>query len=427
MPTLFPPRTRRIAGAAALVTSAALLLSACGQQASTGAAAVAIDDAPATGVVDLWVPSGAEPVEKTLDAFRSENPDVTVNVTTIPVNEYPQKLQAAIASDTLPDVALVKADGSLQSGSWTPVPDGLVDLDDFFSGTLELGQIDDVQYLVPWYSNVRLVVYRTDLAQAGKVEAPTTWDEWVPFLEGLRAGGAAQPFGSDVSWGTDTGLFVSTLGLSAGAHLLSDDSSSWQIDTPEMKEAFTQYQALFQDGLTSPDGPAFLDQVSNLVSGQIGSLVTGPWVLTQLEAAAGADWVKQHIGVAKLPEGPGGSIGMLVGGGWAVSQSSDNPDAAWKLIRHLGQVDSELDEHEAFGTLPPRATAWQEGGLNDDEYMKPFFDQMQTAAASPAAATWDQITKMLGGQAEKMIRGGSSVDDVLAEAQSLADSIGTGR
>ncbi|MDH6181659.1 multiple sugar transport system substrate-binding protein [Microbacteriaceae bacterium SG_E_30_P1] len=421
-------RSRTVAAIGLLIATSAVL-AACGRADSTPEATrAAVDDEPATGVVDVWAPSGdANYLDTLLEGFRDDNPDATVNVTVIPVNEYVQKIQAAIASDTLPDVALVKADGTLLSGTWSAVPDGLVELEDFFPGTLALGQIDGVQYLVPWYNNVRVLLYRSDFAEKAGVEAPTTWDEWVPFLEGLREGGAAQPFGSDVSWGTDTGLFVSTLAKSAGAELVSEDGTEWQVDTPEMHAAFEQYQALFADGLTSPDGPTFLDQVSSFTSGQIGSLVTGPWVLAQFNEAVGEEWMQDNLGVAMLPAGPAGSVGMLVGGGWTVSDSSDNPDAAWKVIRYLGQVDTELQQYEGFGSLPPRTTAWEEADLTDDAYLEPFFEQMETASASPAIATWDQFTKMLGGQAEKMIRGGVSIDDVLAEGQSLADSIGTGR
>lgn len=434
MPLLASIGRGRTAGALiALACSAALVLTGCGRAdtapaATAAAAAAAIDDSPATGVVDIWAPSGdANNLDALLGDFRSGNPDATVNVTVIPTNEYAQKIQAAIASDTLPDVVLVKADGSLLSGTWSPVPDDLVDLADFFPGTLALGQVDDIQYLVPWYNNVRLIVYRSDFAEAAGVNPPTTWDEWIPFLSALREGGAAQAFGADVAWDSNTGLFLATLGFSAGAELVSDDGTSWQIDTPEMKAAFEQYASFFTDGLTSPDGPGFLDQVATFVSGDIGSLVTGPWVLSQLDAAAGSDWVDANVRVAVLPAGPAGSVGALVGGGWTVSESSDNADSAWKVIRYLGQVDTELAQYTGFGSLPPRPTAWSDGGLTEDAHLEPFFAQMDSSVAPPNAATWNQITTMLGGQAEKLVRGGVSVDEVLTEAQSLADSIGTGK
>jgi multiple sugar transport system substrate-binding protein len=423
-------RGRKAAAAVALLCASSLLLAGCGRPDDAGATAApttSIDDAPATGVVDVWAPSGdANNLDALLADFRSENPDATVNVTVIPNDEYPQKIQAAIASDTLPDVVLVKADGSLLAGTWTPVPDGLVELDDFFTGTLALGQLDDVQYLVPWYNNVRLLIYRADFAESGAVEPPATWSDWTPFLEGLEAGGATQAFGNDVAWDANTGLFIATLGFSAGAELVSDDGDQWQIDTPEMRDAMEQYASFFEDGLSSPDGPGFLDQVSTFVSGEIGSLVTGPWVLAQLTSAAGADWVDQNVGVAVLPAGPGGSVGALVGGGWTVAESSDNADSAWKVIRYLGQVDTELAQYDGFGSLPPRTTAWEKGGLTENPHLEPFFAQMDTSVAPPNVATWNQITKMLGGQAEKLVRGGVAVDDVLAEAQSLADSIGMG-
>jgi len=416
----------------ALTCTAALLLTACGRSDADSdpvpTDSAAIDDSPATGVVDVWAPAGdANTLDALLDDFRSENPDATVNVTVIPNNEYPQKIQAAIASDTLPDVALVRADGSLLSGTWLPVPDGLVDLDDFFPGTLALGQVEGSQYLVPWYQNVRLLVYRSDIAKLGGVEAPSTWNEWVPFLEGLRAGGAPQPFGTDVNWDSNTGLVVATLGFSAGADILSADGMSWEIDTPEMRAAFTQYASFFDDALTSPDGPGFLDQVSTLVSGEVGSLVTGPWVVAQLDDAAGEEWVKENIGFAVLPAGPAGSIGALVGGGWAVSESSDNTESAWKVIRYLGQVETQIAQYQAFGSLPPRVTAWETGGLTADPRFEPFFTQMETSVAPPNVATWNQITAMLGGEAERLVRGGVSVDVVLADAQAKADSIGTGK
>ncbi|MDR5701881.1 hypothetical protein [Agromyces aerolatus] len=86
----FSSRLRtRAASVLAVAAAGALLLSACGRADAPEAAAAAIDEAPATGVVDIWAPSGdANYLDTLLDGFRADNPEATVNVTIIPTNEY---------------------------------------------------------------------------------------------------------------------------------------------------------------------------------------------------------------------------------------------------------------------------------------------------------------------------------------------------
>lgn len=130
-----------LAGASAAALTAGL--AACGRSdagESESSATISVDDAPATGTVEFWAgaPDG-DSLPPFVAAFKEENPDVTVNVTTIPSSEFDTKLTAAIASGRVPDlVSLYSQTQSsiLATGAFQTVPEGLLDMSSFFEPAL---------------------------------------------------------------------------------------------------------------------------------------------------------------------------------------------------------------------------------------------------------------------------------------------------
>ncbi|WP_201788579.1 extracellular solute-binding protein [Rathayibacter sp. VKM Ac-2630] len=199
----------RLALLGGVVAVTALALTGCGRSADAGAAvdATTVDDSAATGTVTLWAPDGdATQLDAVLADYTAENPDLDLEITLVPSDEYNTKLQTAVAAGTAPDIAFLYTEAQTQflaSDAFAPVPDGLVDADSFFEGSWEAGERDGTTYSVPWYAYTRVLIYRSDFAEAGGVSAPTTWDETIPFFEGLEAGGAESGFGA-TSAGTPT-------------------------------------------------------------------------------------------------------------------------------------------------------------------------------------------------------------------------------
>ena len=426
-------RRSRLIPAVATLAVAAIALTGCGRSASNGAeeAAGSIDDSAATGKVTLWAPDGdATALDGVLAPFKKDNPDVDVEVTLVPSDEYNTKLQTAIAAGTAPDIAFLYTEAQTQflaSDAFAPVPDGVADSSSFFEGSWDAGEVDGTAYSVPWYAYTRLLIYRSDFADKAGAAAPSTWDETVPFFKKLEEGGAESGYGADVGWDTYNGQTLAIFGYQNGESLLSADGKSWALDTPGMVKAAEFNASFFSSGVSSPDTPQFLDTQPYLVQGKTGSMISGPWVISSLDTTAAEDgWTAAHIKTAVLPAGPDGNVGQLAGGSWAVTKKSKNADSAWKTVSFMAKEDTQVAQYQAAGSMPAVVAAWDDPSIADQPLLKPFFEQLKNVKPMPASSTWNEVSTMLGKEMEQVARGKETAAEAMANAQKKADSIGTG-
>ncbi|MBL0888041.1 extracellular solute-binding protein [Myceligenerans indicum] len=421
----------RFAPGVALV--AVLALTACGRGAESAPSSTSapVDDEPATGTVELWAPDGdAAALDDVLASFREENPDLDLQVTLVPADEYTTKLQSAVAGGAGPDVAQLYTESQAQflaGGAFAPVPEGLVDGGSFFPGAWESGVLDGIAYSVPWYSYTYALVYRSDFAQAAGAKPPTTWDETIPFFEALQGGGAGKGLGADVGWDIYNGQDVTQYLWQAGGHPMSDDGLEWTLDTPEMVDALTYNRSFFTSAIADPDAPGFLDSQPYFVEGRTGAMMTGPWVIGQLDDVAGEDgWTSEHVATAPLPAGAGGSVGAIAGGSWGVGADSDNPEASWKVVRHLAEPGTQVAQYEALASLPAVRSAWDDPAIAHEPLLDAFFEQLEDAETYPQVEPWAQIATQLGAEMEAVAKERQTPEEAAAAIQAFAESLGTG-
>ncbi|HET9169884.1 MAG TPA: extracellular solute-binding protein [Actinospica sp.] len=431
MSTFYRRDTLRLAlgGTAAL---GALTLSGCGRgDAGSAAAAIGspVGTAPATGTVDVWAPQGdADVLMKVIAPFKAANPNLTVKLTEIPSSDYYTKLQAAIAAGSGPDVAQFYPESQAQFLSPSvlkPVPDGLVSPDSFFSSVWDAGLVNGVAYTVPWYAYTYALVYRSDLAEKAGVPAPKTWAETVPFLEGLEKAGATRGLGADIGWDSYNGQDVAMYAWQAGGSLLSS-GGKWTLDTPAMVKALEYNASFFTSGGADTSTPTFLDAQPYFVSGKTAAMITGPWVIGQLDTAAGkSGWTAAHVATAPLPAGPSGSVSFSAGGTWGVLADSGNADASWKLIRYLAQPSTQVAQYKAYSSMPAVVSAWKDPAIAGQPLLDAFFTQLKNTHAFPQVSTWQQVATRLGAEMEAVAKGKESAAGAAANIQSYAASLGT--
>lgn len=426
-------RTSRAMRLAAAAVATIALLAACSRPSSTATASAGppIDDKPATGTVTVWAPSGdATGLDAMLAGFKKDNPDATVQVTIFPSDDYQTKLQTAIAAGTTPDIAQLYTEAQSQvlaSKALAPVPAGLVDKSSFFPSSYAAGEVNGVAYSVPWYSYTYVLLYRKDFAAKAGVTPPKTWDELVPFLKGLQAGGATKGIGYDVGWDSYNGQDLALLAYQNGSTLLSADKTKWELDSPQVVGAAALVQSLFAGDVASPDTPQFLDQQPYFVSGKVGSLITGPWVVSQLDGVAKQPgWTADHIGAAVLPAGPAGNFGLVGGGSWGVFAKSANAPSAWKLVKHLSQPSTQIAQFKAYGSLPAVTAAWKDPSVADQPLLGTYFTQMSTAKQMPEVSTWSQVATLIGTELEFVARGKETPEVAMKNVQSRAEAVSTG-
>ena len=430
MPNLSRRTALRLTAGMAL--GAALPLAGCGREDDAAAASGAkkVDASPATGTVNVWAAQGdADVLGTVVKPFKSANPDLVVKTTLIPNAEYYTKLQAAIAAGKGPDVAQFFPESQAQfldSSTLRPVPDGLVDPGSFFKSLWDAGVVDDVAYTVPWYAYTYALVYRSDLAKKAGVEAPTTWAGMDPFLKALQGAGAAHALGADIGWDIFNGQDVAMYAWQAGGSLVTS-AGKWNLNTPQMVDALDYNASFFTAGTADTSGPTFLDAQPYFVSGKTASMITGPWVIGQLDTAAKkSGWTASHVATAPLPAGASSSVSFSAGGTWGVLADSGNTDAAWKLVRHLAEPSTQVAQYKAYGSLPAVISAWDDPAIKSQPLLAAFFTQLKNTRAFPQVSTWQQVATRLGKEVEAVAKGKQTAAKAAANIQAYAESVGTG-
>ncbi|WP_326574291.1 extracellular solute-binding protein [Streptomyces sp. NBC_00481] len=421
---------RLTAGTALLGT---LALTGCGRGDETTAAkpsAKPIGTGPATGTVNVWATQDdASVLDKVIKPFKAANPDVTVKFTLIPNHDYYTKLQSAIAAGKGPDVAQFFPESQsqfLDPSILRPVPDGLVDPGTFFKSLWQAGVVKDVAYTVPWYAYTYALVYRADLAKKAGVKAPTTWDEMVPFFKALKGAGAKHGLGEEVGWGIFNGQNVAMYAWQAGGSLLSP-GGKWTLDTPAMVDALKYNASFFTSGAADTATPTFLDAQPYFVSGRTATMITGPWVVGQLDAVAKKDgWTASHVATAPLPAGSSSDASFAGGGSWGVLATSGNADASWKLVRYVSKPSTQVAQYQAYSSLPAVVSAWDDPAIKDQPLLAAFFTQLTKARAFPQVSTWQQVATRLGKETEAVAKGTQTAEKAAANIQAYAESVGTG-
>ncbi|MEO8684508.1 MAG: extracellular solute-binding protein [Devosia sp.] len=397
---------------------------------SAGLAQDAVDTAPATGTLQIWI-GGAEgeKLPAFLADFEKANPDLDVQITQIPSDQFDAKLLTAIAAGTVPDLVRLYSQSQaslMATGAFAAVPDGLVDPEAFFANTYSTNVKDGVAYGVPWDAYATMFQYRKDLAEKAGLSAPKTWEELKTFAAAMKAQGTQWPISLDVGYDIYNAQGLNEYVHQNGGSFVNADMTAWTINSEQNVQALEFWASLITEGYASPDGPKFLDTVPWLTSGQIAAKDNGPWLEQWLVEANGREWVDKSLATAPVPAGPAGSFSALGSGSLAVLADAKNPDAAWKLARYLTQPQVQIGWYKAFGSLPAVKAAWDDPAVAANPLLDAERTALQTAVDIPQVPTWNQVGTYLGQQMELVARGQASAKDVLDDVQEFAESAGMG-
>lgn len=387
-------------------------------------------DMPATGTLQVWIGGAeAEKLPAFLADFEAANPELTIEVTQVPSDQFDTKLLTAIAAGTVPDVVRLYSQsqaGLMATGAFAAVPEGLFDPESFFTNVYNTNVKDGVAYGVPMDAYATIFQYRKDLAEAAGLEPPKTWDELKTFAAAMKEQGVEWPISLDVGYDIYNAQGFNEFVHQNGGALISADGSAWTINAPENVAALEFWGSLIADGYASPDGPKFLDTVPWFTSGQIAAKDIGPWMEQFLVDANGAEWIKDHLATALVPAGPAGSVSALGSGSLAVLKDAGNPDAAWKLIHHMTEPETQVAWYKFFGSLPAVKAAWDDPAIASNPLLDAEREALLTAVDIPQVSTWPQVGTYLGQQMELVARGQASAQDVLDDVQMFAEGVGLG-
>ncbi len=419
-----PTRRTRLAAAAVAL---ALGLSGCGRDSGGGEATEGEDLAQgkATGDITVWaMGTEGEKLSVLAEEFMAENPDANVTVTPVPWDGAHNKISTAIAGQQTPDVSMLGTTwiGEFaKTGALDVVPSDLVSEDAFFPGAWETGVVDDTSYSVPWYVETRLLYVNSAAAEAaGITEPPSTWDELKQAVTDLQQKGGAQQGiylqpGQAGAWQT-----VLPFVWQNGGDVY--DGTNFTLDTPEATEALAYYKSFYDDGLSSRDRLREGEPEPKLLSGEVGSFISGPWHIPLLNELGG----EGKFELWPMPSGAGDFTSFIGGSNMSVFKNAKNRDGAWKFVSYLMRPEVQVKWYQEVSDLPAVQAAWDDETLAGDPLLAMFGDQLDTAKAPPSIPTWEQIAAGIDTELEKIAKGAATAEEAAAAMQAQATSIGTG-
>jgi len=307
------------------------------------------------------------------------------------------------------------------------VPDGVADESSFLAGAWDATEYADQHYSVPLYVDTRVLFYRKDLAAAAGVEAPTTWADIPAFAQGLKAAGAADGLLTPTGETGFTHQVLLPYVFQAGGEILSEDGTEFTLDTPEVVAGLAQYQSLFTSGASSNTGTyePWGSVEERLFSGEVGSVVNGPWLIGSLKELFGDEY-DAKIGAVTLPTGPSTGESWLDAGQMSVFRDAANPEGAWKFIKFLSQADSQATFNELTTDLPAVSAAWDEADLADDWASEVFQQQFESAEGPPVISTWNELSTIVDSYGEQLARGTITPEKAASEMQQKFTTVGVG-
>ena len=340
------------AGAMATLAATALLTVGC----STGG--TGSNDGPVELTFWAWAPN----IEKVVDLWNADHPDIQVTVrkqdggdpaitkllTAINAGsgapdlmqaEY-QKIPTLVAADALADISAGASDleGDFPEGVWSSVTLG-----------------GDALYAIPQDTGPMMMYYRADIYDQLGLDVPTTWEEYADDARAIHASDPNRYLGTFSA--ADAGWFTG-LTQQAGASWWSIDGDSWgvDIDSNASQQVAGYWGGLVEEGVIdnrpmyTPEWNAGLNDGS-----QVGwlSAVWAPSVLSGNAADTAGLWK-----AAPMPQWDADSpaTGNWGGSSTAVTTQSEHVEQATEFAAWLNTDPEAVQALAQTANVYPAAT-----------------------------------------------------------------------
>ncbi|MEH7081649.1 sugar ABC transporter substrate-binding protein [Neobacillus drentensis] len=375
--------------------------------------------------------------EELVASFEAANPNILVNMKSIPYSDYEIRLRTELAAGNPPDILTIDSPtlglyantGSLLSIDPFMRKEGKIDdiPDSTLKGLSYKGQI----YLAPIVeSSIALYYNRHLLKAAGIPEPPTdpnsplTWDEVLEIAKKVN-NPANGVIGIDPAQGFNDGespaYFKTPLLWQFGAKVISPDgtTASGFLDSKEALAALRFYQDLYHKyrvaSIEIPGG-AF-------EKGKLAMTVLGSWTLADFEKNHPEFKLGEDFGVTPLPKG---KYQFVPNGGWAlgITSKSKHPQEAWKFIKYVTSYQGVKKYVTITGDIPARYSVAKDfPELN--EYPKNIFvEQSQKYSKNrPVTPAYPVVSDAIRRLFEDVGIGGK---DVKVAAKEAVEKINTG-
>ncbi|MEN2983818.1 MAG: sugar ABC transporter substrate-binding protein [Dictyoglomaceae bacterium] len=347
-----------------------------------------------------------------VDKFEKET-RIKVEVQALPWTAAFSKILTGIAGRQLPDMAMMgttwmapfSAMGAFEDLSKYIAKSTVVKPEKFFSGSWETVIYGGKIYGVPWYVDVRVIYYRTDmLKEVGYDRAPSTWDELYDGIKKLAQKYGIGKCGLGLS-PTEAANFMPFVWQNGGD--IIDKNKNILVKNPEFVEALEFYSRFFRENLVAKGGAnVFVD----FESGLLPVFFSGPWMVSMIKEQVPK--ITGKWAVALMPKKKT-RTSFVGGSNWIIFTTSKNKDLAWRFIEFMTKPENQLEWYRILRSLPAVKEVWKNKELAEDPFTKVFGEQLEDAKSTPIVPEWDKIETTLGRRVEEACLGKKDVKETV--------------
>lgn len=297
------------------------------------------------------------------------------------------------------------------------------DREDFLPAALEMNRYTDLEngmYSFPFAESVLMMYYnRKLLREAGFVQPPATWDEFLEQCRAIKARTGKQAYAIDVDCSTIDGMIFSRGGdVCAGGTTL--------YDSPEALAAFELYETISREKLGYQIAGGFDDELA-MTQGEVAFAFrssSGSTYVADVMKDRMEDW-----GMAVIPQAdPEHPVTVLYGPNFVLFNSTpEQQRTAWEFVKFFTSTENCVRWTINTGYLPIRESAAADPRLQEHfethAYRRTTFACLPFARPEPNIAGWQEVRELTERAVADIIAGRATAREAAARLKQEADAL----
>lgn len=356
------------------------------------------------------------------EQYEREHPGVEIDVSVHSWNDVDREVKKMVDAGDPPDMAQIGAYADYAAQGLLHKADDVLSISvqaDFVSQLANAGQVNGVQYGMPFASSTRVLFYNKTLFEEAGLTPPKTWDDLAENAEVLKAEGVKYPYALPL--GPEEAQAETMQWLLSGKGGYTDSLGSYSFDSAENTATVTWLKdELVGKGLTGPVAPGKLDRAEAFAAfadGDVGMLNGHPSLIETAEKKG------VEFGTVPTPGIDGESRATLGVADWMTAfNKNGHGDEIGEFLDFVYSEENVLDFSRDYSLLPVTSSASRamEGAAQDKD-LKPFLDELATAELYPVGNTsWAAVNVAVKQQIGKAVAPGGSPKGVLRGLQATA-------
>ncbi|HET9382769.1 MAG TPA: extracellular solute-binding protein [Streptomyces sp.] len=360
--------------------------------------------------------------DELVGAYEAGHPGVRVDVSVYSWSDVDRKVRELVDAGRAPDIAQIGAYADYAANDLLYRADDVLSIPvqaNFVLQSASAGQVEAVQYGMPFASSTRVLFYNKTLLSDAGLTPPTTWEELADAAAALKARGVPYPYALPL--GPEEAQAETTQWMLSGGGGLTDTVGTYSLDSPQNVDTVTWLKdELVGKGLTGPVAPGELnraDAYAAFAEGEVGMINGHP----SLMEAAARKGVK--FGMVPTPGADGESRATLGVADWMTAfNQHGHRDEIGDFLDFVYEDEHVLDFARRYDLLPVTTSAFETMSRSErDADLRPFLTELQRSEMYPVGLTsWTQVSEALQQHMGRAVRPGADPAELLGRLQALA-------